>query len=179
MSFWEVHGRDPAPLQRPILAGAITGFLAALPAAALVWFTGSAMLPARIIGLPSLLLVLLSIAGLTVAGVIYGAIFMRAANDREGCWLFGLGWGFITWAVGPITLCQWVLRQPVSAGTGASVLLAGHIIWGLILGSLFPLIQSWVALGIDEVPPPRRESLKRKHKGRQEAPQSYRKVSGG
>lgn len=175
MSLWPLKGRDPEPLQRPRLAGAIGAGLAALPAAALVWLSGAAQMPAQVIGVSQPVLVALSIAGLAIAGGLYGAIFLRAANDRRGGWLFGLGWGFLTWALGPITLCQWLLGRPVSVGTDAAILLAAHLLWGVILGVIFPLVQNRTKLKIGDVPPPHEQSLRRRNP-RGQAPEKYRRT---
>ncbi len=35
-----------------------------------------------------------------LAGVLYGQMFQRAANDRHGGWLFGLAYGFLIWRPG-------------------------------------------------------------------------------
>jgi hypothetical protein len=173
MSVLQWLARDPEPLQRPRLAGGIVGIGAAFVAAALVWSTGSADPPARAIGIAPLLLVALSIVSLGIAGAAYGAVFLRAANDRRGGWLFGLGWGFLTWALGPITLCQWVLGKPVSAGWQAAILLAGHLLWGLLLGTLFPFVQSRIEMSIDKAASPRRRGLERRAQAEQ-APRDYK-----
>lgn len=176
MSAWPFQGSDPGPLQRPRLAGAIGAGLAALPAAALVWLTGSARMPAQVIGLSEPLLVLLSIAGLAISGGIYGSIFLRAANDRRGGWIFGLGWGFLTWALGPITLFQWLLGRPVAVGRHAAFLLFAHLLWGLIFGVVFPLVQDRVKRTIENAPSAREQSLRRQNpEGR--APQRYRRMA--
>ncbi len=156
MSFWTIHGLNPGPLHRPLLAGTIAGGLASLPAAALVWWSGAALPPSRALGWPPAILVLASVAGLIVAGTAYGAVFRRAANDPRGGWLFGLGWGLGTWAAGPITACQWLLGRPIATGAAATVLLAGHLLWGFLLGIGYPSVQRWVQMDIDQAPPPRR-----------------------
>ena len=172
MSFWLLHGRDPEPLQRPRLAGAITGAGAAGAAALLVWTTGAAAAPAAAIGLPAPVLVALSITALTLAGAAYGAIFLRAANDRRGGWLFGLGWGFLTWALGPITLCQWLLGRPVATGSQAALLALAHLLWGLLLGTLFPLVQGRIEMNVDKAPSARELGLERRARAEQ-APRDY------
>jgi hypothetical protein len=172
MSRWYFSGRDPEPLQRPRPAGAIAGAGAAVAAAVLVLATDSAALPARAIGLPQAWLVAMSMAALTGAGALYGAVFLRAANDRRGGWLFGLGWGFLTWALGPITLCQWLLGKPISAGGHAALLLLAHLLWGLLLGLGFPLVQGWIEMNADKAPSPRTKSLRRKND--EQAPRDYK-----
>ena len=173
MSFWYVHGRDPEPLQRPRLAGFLVGTSAAFVAAALVWWTGAAEPPAEAIGLPRLPLTALSIAALGLAGAAYGAVFLRAANDRRGGWLFGLGWGFLTWALGPITLCQWLLGRPVSSGMPAAILLAAHLLWGLLLGALFPLVQGRIEMNVGKAPSPRKRGLDRRAAA-EKSPREYK-----
>jgi hypothetical protein len=173
MSLWHLGGRDPEPLQRPRLAGAITGAGAAVVAAILVWTTDSVALPARAIGLSETWLMALSMSGLTVAGALYGAAFLRAANDRRGGWLFGLGWGFLTWALGPITFCQWLLGKPISAGGHAAILLLAHLLWGLVLGLCFPLVQGRIEMKVDKAPSPRTKSMRRNNPSEQ-APRDYR-----
>lgn len=175
MSFWHLHGRDPEPLQRPRLTGAIVGIAAAFAAAAVVWSTGSADPPAQAIGVPRLPLTLLSIAALGIAGAAYGAAFLRAANDRRGGWLFGLGWGFLTWALGPITLCQWLLGKPIATGSHAEFLFAAHLLWGLLLGTLFPLVQRRIEMDAGSAPSPRRRGLDRQA-GADPAPRDYKLV---
>lgn len=172
MSFWHILGRDPEPVQRPRLAGALVGTGAAIAAAALVWLTGSADPPAQAIGLSRVWLTLLSILALGIAGALYGATFLRAANDRRGGWLFGLGWGFLTWALGPITLCQWSLGKPVSSGGHAAILFAAHLLWGLLLGILFPLVQARIEMNVDKAPSPRVQGLDRRAKS-ERAPRDY------
>jgi hypothetical protein len=172
MSLWQLLARDPEPLQRPRLAGAIVGIGGAVAVSALVWWTGSADPPARAIGIAPLLLVLLSIASMGIAGAVYGAVFQRSGNDRRGGWLFGLSWGFLTWALGPITLCQWALRRPVADGWPAAILLGAHLLWGLLLGVAFPLVQRQIQMGIDKAPSPRRRGLDRRAQA-ERAPRDY------
>ena len=49
------HGDDPGPTQRPLLAGAISGVLATIPAIAILYAFGSLAVEARILGLSELL----------------------------------------------------------------------------------------------------------------------------
>ena len=176
MRLWPFEGSDPAPLQRPRLAGAIAAGIAAIPAAALVWQTGSVRMPARVIGVSEPMLVFLSFVGLAISGGIYGSVFLRAANDRRGGWLFGLGWGFLTWALGPITLFQWALGRPVAIGEQAAWLLFAHLLWGLVFGAGFPLVQDRVKRRIGDAPSPREQSLRRRNP-LGHAPQRYRRMS--
>jgi len=172
MSLWHARTRDPEPLQRPRVAGALVGIAAAFPAAAVVAATDSVNGPAQTFDLPPIVIVGLSVVALGAAGFLYGAVFLRAANDRRGSWLFGLGWGLLTWALGPITLGQWILGKPVATGPNAAILLAAHVLWGLLLGLLFPVLQSRIEYSIDTAPSPRRQALDRRADA-ERAPRDY------
>jgi hypothetical protein len=76
-----------------------------------------------------------------VAGAIYGRVFSRAANDPDGGWLFGISYGFLIWMVGPVTLLQWIFGRPLALGVAAIGMLAAHLIYGLALGLLFPVVH--------------------------------------
>jgi hypothetical protein len=75
------------------------------------------------------------------AGALYGRLFMRAANDRRGGWLFGISYGFLLWMIGPATVIQWLLHKPLALGTAAQAIFLAHLAYGLALGVLFPLIH--------------------------------------
>jgi hypothetical protein len=75
------------------------------------------------------------------AGALYGRVFMRAANDLRGGWLFGISYGFLLWMLGPVTLMQWVLARPVVVGRASQGLFAAHLLYGLALGLLFPRVH--------------------------------------
>ena len=42
--FLSAHGYDPGPTQRPLLAGALSGVIATIPAIAILYLFGSCML---------------------------------------------------------------------------------------------------------------------------------------
>src|SRR4051812_16394362 len=98
--FLSAHGYDPGPTQRPLLAGAISGVVATVPAIAILYAFGSLRVEASILGLPQLKTVGLGWLAMALAGAIYGRLFGRAANDMRGGWLFGMAFGFALWAAG-------------------------------------------------------------------------------
>src|ERR1044071_3232722 len=102
--FMPAHGHVPGPTQRPAAAGLIDGLVAGIPAIALLWFTG-VIAPVLSAGLA---------AAFGVAGAVYGRIFGRAANDREGGWLFGISYGFFVWMLVPALILPWILRRPLA-----------------------------------------------------------------
>src|SRR5215207_3058186 len=120
------HGLDAGPTQRPLLAGAIAGLIADLPAIALLGRFGSlgALGPAT--GISPVVAGLVYGATMLLGGVLYGWLFQRAANDPRGGWLFGLAFGFLLWMLGPIPLLQWLPDQPVLSGRPALGLCLGR-----------------------------------------------------
>ena len=96
------HGDDPGPTQRPLLAGAVSGVLATIPAIAFLYAFGSLAVEARILGLSSLLTIGVGLPVMAVAGAIYSRLFGRSANDVRGGWLFGMAFGFALWAAGAV-----------------------------------------------------------------------------
>lgn len=146
------HGLDAGPTQRPLLAGAIAGELAG--GLALVVLIGFQALdaPARSSG-TSVLAVGLAFAGLMLlGGILYGWLFRRAANDPRGGWLFGMAFGFVLWLLGPIPLLQWLPDQPILHGYPAAGLLLAQLLWGLVMGVVFPPIHRHLHVSLENRP---------------------------
>src|ERR1043166_1990200 len=141
IQYMRAHGNTPGPTQRPILAGAITGVLAEIPAALLLWWSGALISVTRSLSTRTWIALLLHSLATIVAGAIYGRVFSRAANDPDGGWLFGISYGFLIWMVGPVTLLQWIFGRPLALGVAAIGMLAAHLIYGLALGLLFPVVH--------------------------------------
>ena len=89
---------------------------------------------------------------MTLAGMLYAAIFKRAANDCEGGWLFGISYGFLLWMLAPITLWQLVTPHPVVVGGAAMGLFGAQVFYGLVLGLIFPRIHQLVQIRLSDVP---------------------------
>jgi hypothetical protein len=141
LSMLQAHGLDAGPTQRPLLAGATAGLIAAAPALAVDFPFGSVDALVRATR-TSPLLATIAYAGLMLlGGVLYGWLFQRAANDERGGWLFGMAFGFVLWMLGPIPLLQWVPEEPVLRGYPAAGLLLGQLLWGLTLGLTFPFVH--------------------------------------
>jgi hypothetical protein len=142
IAFLRAHGVDPGPTQRPLLAGALTGLAATVPALIVFVSFGSFTVVAdEILGLPRISTALLLIAAFTLSGVLYGFTFRRAANDRHGGWLFGAAFGFILWMVAPIIVLPVMSGHIMAAGTAAMGFLASFLVWGTVIGGLFPHIH--------------------------------------
>lgn len=159
--FVEAHGYEAGPTQRPKLAGALSAALAEGPTLALLWASGAAPPLLRSTGLDIASSTAVHIMLVLVAGVVYGQLFQRAANDRHGGWLFGLSFGFLVWMAGPVTALEWLMGRPVIAGAPAQGLFAAYLLWGLCLGLLFPHVHRRLQAGLDDIQPRGRLSLSR------------------
>jgi hypothetical protein len=154
MQYMRAHGNTPGPTQRPLLAGALTGFVAEIPAAAMLWWSGALASVSKALFLRVWLTLILYLAAMVICGAIYGRVFSRAANDTQGGWLFGIGYGFLLWMIGPVTVLQWSLGRPLALGTAAMGVLAAHLIYGLVLGLLFPSLHRLLQKKLSETKAP-------------------------
>jgi Na+/proline symporter len=137
----QAHGLDAGPTQRPLLAGAIAGVIATVPALAVLAVFQALDAPAQPGG-TSTFTAALAYAGLMLlGGILYGWLFQRAANDMRGGWLFGLAFGFVLWMLGPVPLLQWLPDEPILRGYPAAGLLLAQLLWGLTLGLVYPLVH--------------------------------------
>jgi hypothetical protein len=142
MTFLRAHGMDPGPLQRPLLAGAVTGFFAAAPALlALTVFRTLAVVADYVMQLTRPTTALVLVAAFTFAGLLYGLTFQRAANDRRDGWLFGMVFGFVLWMAAPLVVLPMISGNVMAAGPSATGFLASFLVWGAITGALFPHIH--------------------------------------
>jgi hypothetical protein len=140
--FMRAHGYLPGPTQRPVITGLLSGSAAILPVLAFATYTGVLGAVARDmdvhVAVAAIVIAVLS----ACAGGLYGRIFMRAANDRRGGWLFGIGFGYLLWMLGPTALVYWIWHEPLATGRAGQALFASHLLYGLVLGLAFPHIHS-------------------------------------
>jgi hypothetical protein len=135
------HGFDPGPTQRPLLAGAISGLLATMPAIFILWALGSLQVEARILGLSMPSTVAAGWAAMAVAGAIYSRLFGRAANDVRGGWLFGMMFGFAMWAAGAVMVLPLASGGQTPAGRAAIGVFLSLVAWGAALGLIHPFVH--------------------------------------
>lgn len=144
-AFMRAHGYLPAPTHRPVTTGTIAGLIGGGAALAISWCTGAtAAMTAATGAQPAWHVALGQVLMLGAIGGLYGRIFQRAADDRRGGWLLGIGYGFVVWMLGPAAIMPWALGRPVAVGLAAQGLIVAHLVYGLILGATFP----WVHLGV-------------------------------
>jgi len=143
------HGYDPGPTQRPLLAGAIAGLLATIPAIAILYVFGSLRIESSILGMSRVMTVAAGCPLMAVAGAIYGRLFGRAANDRSGGWLFGMAFGFALWAAGAIMILPLASGGLIPAGKASVGVFLSLIAWGCALGTAYPLVHRPLHEGIE------------------------------
>lgn len=142
MEHLSAHGFDPGPTERPLLAGAVAGVVAAVPAGVLLWAFGTfRVVSDAILGLSRLWTAGVLLAGFVLAGAIYGALFRRAASDRDGGWLFGLAYGFLLWIAAPVVVLPLIRGSGMASGEAGLGFLVSFLLWGLTLGVSFPFVH--------------------------------------
>lgn len=139
--FLGAHGYSPGPTQRPLLAGAITGLLATLPAIVLLIGFGSLEVEARILNLSLVGTLAAGELVMAFAGAFYARLFGRAANDKRGGWLFGMAFGFALWAAGAVMVLPLVGGGDAAAGSAALGLFLSLVLWGAALGVSLPFVH--------------------------------------
>ena len=74
--------------------------------------------------------------------------------------LFGISYGFFIWMVGPVTVLQWLIDRPLALGVAAMGILGAHLVYGLVLGLLFPSVHRLLQCELRDLKvPDRRGSL--------------------
>jgi hypothetical protein len=140
--FVRAHGYDAGPTQRPLLAGALSGALAIAPAAPVLVGLGSFQVAAHdVMRVPVPLAALAVGSAFVAAGLLYGAFFQRAANDRRAGWLLGMSYGFAIWMTAPVFILPWIGGRVMAAGLPATGFFLAFLLWGLILGVVFPFVH--------------------------------------
>lgn len=149
ISFVRAHGYDPGPTQRPLVAGAIAGLLATVPASApLTGFGSFAIAADQVLRLPRAWTAVVIVAAFTLAGLIYGAFFRRAANDRRAGWLLGISYGFVLWIAAPVVALPLIRASAMAGGHAAIGFVLAFLIWGLGAGILFPNVHRPLQAGL-------------------------------
>jgi Na+/melibiose symporter-like transporter len=139
--FLDAHGYDPGPTQRPLLAGAISGVIATLPAIGILLPFGSLKVEAQILGISPAAMLGLGWAAMAIAGAAYARFFGRAANETRGGWLFGMSFSFALWAAGAVLVLPLLSGGRAPAGQAAVGVALSMIVWGVALGILLPFVH--------------------------------------
>lgn len=151
IGFIRAHGADPGPTQRPMLAGGLTGLAAVVLAGAVfVAFGSFAVVADDVMRLPRPITAALLAGAFVLAGVLYGAVFRRAANDARAGWLLGMAYGFLLWVGAPIAVLPLIRGPAMAAGVAAIGFLVTFLLWGLLVGALFPYIHRPLHAGLGD-----------------------------
>lgn len=140
-SFLSAHGFDPGPTQRPLLAGAISGVIATIPAIAILYAFGSLRVEAQILRLAEALTLGAGVVLMAIAGAVYARLFGRAANYVRGGWLFGMAFGFILWAGGAVMVLPLASGGQAPGGVPAIGVFLSLLAWGAALGIVHPYVH--------------------------------------
>lgn len=141
VGFLSAYGYDPGPTQRPLLAGAISGLIATIPAVVMLYAFGSLGVEARILGLSELTTIAVGEPVMAVAGAIYARLFGRAANDWRGGWLLGMAFGFALWTAGAVMILPLASNGQAPAGVRAIGVFLSLATWGAALGLVHPFVH--------------------------------------
>lgn len=142
ISFIRAHGYDPAPTQRPVLCGALSGVIAVIPAAwVFVGFGSFDVAATEVLRLSRLGAAILIVAAFGIGGLLYGALFRRAADDTQAGWVLGMSFGFVLWAAAPVVVLPLIGDGAMAGGRAAIGFLASFLLWGATLGMVFPLLH--------------------------------------
>jgi hypothetical protein len=141
LQYMRAHGNSPGPTQRPRLVGAISGLISSVGAVAIRYYSGAIRSEAEAVGISDWAAVGCVMAASVIMGILYAAIFQRAANDIRGGWLFGSCFGFLIWMVGPVTLWQMATGRTLAVGVPAMGIFAAYVGSGLVLGAMYPWVN--------------------------------------
>jgi hypothetical protein len=92
-----------------------------------------------------------------IIGATFGLLFQRDVLEYGSCMGWGLGYGMFWWFLGPLTIMPLWLGRPLDWSVGrADALfgsLIGHIIYGILLGSIYATVDRiWTRLFIASDP---------------------------
>jgi hypothetical protein len=159
MHFMQAHGLSAGPAQRPGLTGLLSALAAMIPAGLVIWFSGALAGLAKATHAGPAGVAAFYIVIFAFAGILYGRIFRRAANDRGGGWLLGLSYGFLLWVLGPAIAIQY-LAAPAIIGYAAIGLLCANLLFGFFLGLTYPWVHCLTRSSLEKALP-RDQALRR------------------
>jgi len=96
-----------------------------------------------------------------IIGATYGALFRHDIRGTGSSIAWGVAYGFIWWILGPLTIMPWWLGQGVQwsleAGRATFPSLVGHLIYGVLLGLVYSVVDRLWRLLFSESDPLMRE----------------------
>lgn len=84
-----------------------------------------------------------------IIGASFGLLFQRDVRGAGSCMGWGMGYGILWWFLGPFTIMPiWQGREPIWTSAQGSALfgsLVGHIIYGVLVGLVYALLDRlWI-----------------------------------
>lgn len=92
-----------------------------------------------------------------VIGASYGVLFRHDIRGAGSSIAWGIAYGLIWWVLGPLTIMPWWLGHGIqwslAAGQGAFPSLVGHLIYGILLGVTYSMVERlWRIMFIESDP---------------------------
>jgi hypothetical protein len=131
--------------QRNISLGVKSGLVAGLAFGAMMVLMGVLPMIGKLFGFANPIFgFVVHLVFSAIIGATFGYFFGEAAKDETHAVLLGLVTGFIWWILGPITIMPvWLggeARFALEAVGQAVPSLWGHIIFGFVLGLVYPIL---------------------------------------
>ena len=135
-------------ISKRILHGAISGLAGGLAFGVTLGMLGMLPMVGQLIGIPTLgagFLVHMAISAIIGAG--FGVLLGRLDRGPYTGVVYGLGYGFIWWMLGPLTLMPFFLGMGLGVNWNAEAVasslpsLAGHLVYGGIVGVVYSMFQ--------------------------------------
>jgi uncharacterized membrane protein YagU involved in acid resistance len=133
-------------LMRAILVGGVAGYLGGLVFGAWLGSAGDFPLFAALFrGNSTAQGRFVYAFGSFFLGAIYGVLYRREINSVGSSMAWGVAYGYLWWVLGELTIFPLWLGQGVTwsleNGRAAFPGLTGHLIWGLLLGVVYALVE--------------------------------------
>ncbi len=150
--------REPIAIKRAVVVGSAAGLVGGV--AFSVWMHQVGMLPliAGLVGAtdPAVGLGVHFVISVII-GFSYGLLFQRDARGFGSSLAWGMAYGFVWWVLGGLTLFPLLLGDPLGWTAYAAReyvgFLVGHLVYGLLLGGLYAVLdRAWLVLFYESDP---------------------------
>lgn len=162
VGFWQARrttgDRDPIEVPRAIVVGTLAGLVGGWAFGAWMGQEDVFALIAEIVGSSSSQVgqAIHYVIAMTI-GASFGLLFQRDARSYGSSLVWGMAYGFFWWILGGITLLPLFLGSPpfwtATAASGHVSSLVGHVVYGLLLGLMYSVLDRlWLVLFYESDP---------------------------
>ena len=135
-----------------VRAGVVAGILAGVVFGAMMGMAGMLPMVAALLGGSSALVgFVLHLLFSAIIGVVFAIVLGHSAQDKTQSILLGVIYGFVWWILGPLLIMPvWLgmgVQLSINGMQGALPSLWGHLVYGFILGLIYPIIAVKKSLG--------------------------------